>query len=221
MYEIKVKEHLSKTPVFSLSDINKIISNKEYSKRFLKRMYERKEIFKIKKNLYTFHSNPFLVSTFVVKPSYISSFSALHYYKLITQIPKEVICMTPKKHSEITFNEKIRFVNTNNFFGFREIEYENTKIPIAEPEKAIIDSLNIIPISVFEEAFDSINEEKMIEYIERTKKSSIIKRIGYLLEKQGYDEYKRLKRYINYRYIPLDPLLRKKHVKNKKWGLLV
>ena len=59
MYETRIKEHFSKTPVFSLSDVNQIINNRQYSKRFLKRMVKDKGIFKIKKNLYTLNKDPF------------------------------------------------------------------------------------------------------------------------------------------------------------------
>ncbi|MBS3151010.1 hypothetical protein J4443_01350 [Candidatus Woesearchaeota archaeon] len=220
MYETRIKEHFSKTPVFSLSDVNQIINNRQYSKRFLKRMVKDKGIFKIKKNLYTLNKDPFLISTFIVKPSYISSASALHYYRLITQIPKEVFCMTSKRSSEIKFMERINFFHTSYFFGYREAYYEKSKIPIADPEKAIIDSFSIIPVSVFEEAFESINEERMVGYLKRIKKSSIIKRTGYLMEKYGYDVYDSLKKYINYKYIPLDPL-QKRGKKNKKWRILI
>ncbi|HLC57965.1 MAG TPA: hypothetical protein VJH95_05300 [Candidatus Nanoarchaeia archaeon] len=220
MYEARIKEHFSNIPVFSLSDVNQIINNRQYSKKFLKKMVKNKEVFKIKKNLYTLHDDPFLISTFVVKPSYISSISALSYYKLITQIPKEVFCITTKRSSEIRFMEKIRFFHTDYFFGFKDIFYENARLRIAEPEKALIDSFNIIPVSVFEEAFESINKEKMINYLKKIKKSCVIKRVGYLMEKYGYDAHKELKKYINYRYIPLDPL-QKQGRSNKKWKLLI
>ena len=106
------------------------------------------------------------------------------------------------------------------FFGFKDIFYENARLRIAEPEKALIDSFNIIPVSVFEEAFESINKEKMINYLKKIKKSCVIKRVGYLMEKYGYDAHKELKKYINYRYIPLDPL-QKQGRSNKKWKLLI
>ncbi|MBI2671442.1 hypothetical protein HYX16_00750 [Candidatus Woesearchaeota archaeon] len=217
MHEIEVLEKLSKLPVFSLSDLNQIIENRGYAKKFLKRMCSQKKILKIKKNFYTFYKDDFLVSTFLVKPSYISSASALSYFRLITQIPNEVFCITQKKPQKIG---KINFFHTNYFFGFKNEEYENFKIMIAEPEKAIIDSFSIIPVSIFEEAFEEINADKMIKYLKKIRKSSIIKRVGYIMEKNGFDVYNKLKNLINYKYINLDPLLKSKGRKDIKWKII-
>ncbi len=221
MYELKVMENFSKTPVFSLSDVNQIINNRVYAKKFLRREIERGKILKIKKNVYTVHKDQFLVSAFLVKPSYISSVSALSYHKLITQIPNEVFCATTKKSGKIKFFTQINFFHTKHFFGFKIEDYDGFKIPIADPEKALIDSFSVVPVSVFEEAFDSINETKMIEYLKKIKKSSIAKRVGYLMEENGFDMYEKLKKLINYKYIGLDPLLKPKGKKNRKWGLII
>ena len=221
MYELKVMDTFSKTPVFSLSDVNQIINNRVYAKKFLKKEVERNRIFKIKKNIYTTHQNPFLVSTFLVEPSYIPSVSALSHHRLITQIPNEVFCATSKKAGKINFGSQINFSHTNYFFGFKTEEYEGFKISISDPEKAIIDSFSVVPVSVFEDAFESINEANMIEYLNRIKKSSIVKRVGYLMEKNGFDVYKKLRNLINYKYIGLDPTIKPKGKKNRKWGLII
>ena len=184
-------------------------------------MLLNKKVFKIKKNSYTLHDDSFLVSNFLVKPSYISSISALSYHRLITQIPNEVFCMTSKNSSKIKFDNLINFFHTNYFFGFKEERYEDFKILIAEPEKAIIDSFFIVPVSIFDEALENIDAEKMINYLKKMGKGSIIKRVGYLMEERGIMVYDKLKRFINYKYIPLDPLLKRNGRKNKKWKIII
>lgn len=217
MYELEVSEKLSKMPVFSISDLNQIINNRDYAKKFLKKLCKEGKIRKIRKNAYTFHKDDFIIGSFLVKPSYISSVSALSYHKLITQIPNEVFCATLKKSENI---RKINFFHTNYFFGYKEENYENFKILVAEPEKAIIDSFSIVPVSLFEEAIEEIAIDKMITYLKKTRKSSIIKRVGYLMEKKGIDIFESVKKIINYKYIILDPLLKNKGKKNKKWGII-
>src|SRR3989344_1823442 len=221
MYETEILKNFSSMPVFSLSDVNQIIENRDYAKKFLKRMLLNKKVFKIKKNSYTLHDDSFLVSNFLVKPSYISSISALSYHRLITQIPNEVFCMTSKNSSKIKFDNLINFFHTNYFFGFKEERYEDFKILIAEPEKAIIDSFFIVPVSIFDEALENIDAEKMINYLKKMGKGSIIKRVGYLMEERGIMVYDKLKRFINYKYIPLDPLLKRNGRKNKKWKIII
>ena len=221
MYEAEIIKKFESMPVFSLGDINQIINNRTYAKRFLKRMIKEGKIFKIRKNIYTLRKDPFLVSAFLINPSYISGASALSYHKRITQIPSEIFCATLKNNRKIKFEENINFIHTKYFFGFKVVNYENVNIPIATPEKAIIDSFSVIPISIFEEAFEEIDKRVMIGYLKRIKKSSIIKRVGYLMEKGGYDAYNELKKYINYKYIPLDPLIQNKGTKDKKWGVII
>ena len=115
----------------------------------------------------------------------------------------------------------MRFIHTKYFFGFDNSEYMNFKIPIATPEKAIIDSIGLIPISLIEDAWSNINIEKMLEYLQKIKKSSIVKRLGYLLEKHGFDIYDKIKDNINNKYIYVDPLAKKQGAKNKKWKLII
>jgi predicted transcriptional regulator of viral defense system len=221
MYEAKVIEHFSDVPVFRLGDVSQIVENREYAKKFLQRMVRQGRLKKIKKDFYTIHEDPFLVSTFLIKPSYVSSVSALSFHHLITQIPKEVFCFTTKQSKTINFISGINFVHTKYFFGFKHVKHEKIYIPIATPEKAIIDSIGIVPFSVFDEAFEKIDIEQLIDYLKTIKKSSIVKRIGYLAEKNGFDVYEKLKKFINNKYIFLDPIAKRYGKKNKKWKVVV
>lgn len=221
MYEVKIKEHFSKVPVFTLGDVNQIISNRVYAKKLISKEAREGKIKKIKKGLYTFYEDPFLISTFLLKPSYISSISALSYHHKISQIPNEIFCFTSKLPKTYFFVTKINFFHTKYFFGFKLEKYSNFKIPIATPEKAIIDSIGKVPLSIIEEAFEDLDMNRMLSYLKRIGKSGIIKRIGYLLEKNGYEVYEELKKYINSKYIPLDPLRKGKKKRIKKWRLKI
>lgn len=220
MYDADVLKQFSSMPVFSLSDVNQIINNKNYAKVFVKRMAKKQKILKIKKNTYTLHDDPFLISTFLIRPSYISSASALSHHNLITQMPSEIFCATSKTSRRINFISPINFSHTNHFWGFKTENYDGFNISIAYPEKAIIDSFSILPISVFEEAFGSIDERRMIDYIKKIKKSSVAKRVGFLMEKNGFDIYSDVRDIINYKYIPLDPLIKNRGTKNTRWGII-
>ncbi|MBS3090590.1 hypothetical protein J4433_02345 [Candidatus Pacearchaeota archaeon] len=220
MYELKIAK-LREMPVFSLADISQIVSGKEYAKKLAKRLVKANALFKIKRGLYTFYDDPFLVSSFLLKPSYISSASALSYHKLITQLPKDIFCFTSKQKKKLDFVTEILFFHTNYFFGFEMQKYENFILPVATPEKAVIDSLGILPISVFEEAMEKIDLERMLAYLKKIGKSCFTKRIGYLLEKNGFDVYDRLKKGINNKYILLDTIAKKEGAKDKRWKLII
>lgn len=220
MYEFKITK-LKEMPAFSLASISQIVSSKEYAKKLVRRLVKSNDLFKIKRDLYSFYDDPFLVSSFLLKPSYISSVSALSYHKLITQLPRNIFCFTPKQKKKFSFITEILFFHTNYFFGFEIEKYENFILPIATPEKAIIDSLSIVPISVFEEAIEKIDLERMLAYLKKIRKSCFVKRIGYLLENNGFDVYDKLKKFINNKYICLDPIAKKEGKKDKKWKLII
>ncbi|MCD6275028.1 MAG: hypothetical protein J7J15_03350 [Candidatus Aenigmarchaeota archaeon] len=220
MYEIEIIEKLSKMPVFDLGDVNQIIQNKLYAKKVVSKLVKAGKVKKIRKGLYTFYDDALLIATFLVKPSYISSVSALSYYHRITQIPKEVFCFTSKTTRKYFFIERINFYSTKFFFGFELKKYLNFKIPIATPEKALIDSIGKVPVTVIEDCFENLNVERMIFYLKKIGKSSIIKRIGYLLEIHNYDVFPVLRKYIDSKYIPLDPLAKTKEIKNTKWKII-
>jgi predicted transcriptional regulator of viral defense system len=219
MYETIILEKFSSMPVFSLADVSQITKSKAYAKSLLSSLLKKGKIKKIKRDLYTLHEDAFLVATFIIRPSYISSISALSFYGDISQIPNEIFCFTNKLPKTFHFIQTIRFFHTNFFFGFEEKEYKGFKILVADREKAIIDSIGKVPIYVFEEALEKVNPEKMLEYVKKIGKKSLAKRIGYLLEKRGYDVYSDLKSFIDKKFVFLDPIARGKK-KNEKWRVL-
>ena len=221
MYEAEVMEFYSKVPVFSLSDLVQIIPNRVYAKKFISRMIKKGKVKRIRKGLYTFHDDPFLIATFLLKPSYISTVSALSYYHKITQIPNEVFCFTSKPTKTYFFIERINFCKTKYFFGFEMKKYAGVEIPIATVEKAIIDSIGTVPLSVIDDSFEEVDVKRMISYLKVIMKSSIIKRVGFLLEENGYNVYQTLKKYMNNKYIPLDPIAKSKGKRNSKWKLVI
>ena len=221
MYEADIIAHFSKVPAFSLADASQIIKNREYTKKALSRMAKSGRIMRIRKDLYTFHDDAFLISTFLLRPSYISGASALSYHHAISQIPNEVFCITAKPPKSYFFKENIQFHKTKFFFGFEMEEHLGFKVPVATIEKALIDSIGYVPVSLIEEAFGSVNVELMLEYLKKIKKSTTVKRIGYLLEVHGHDVFGALEKYLDKKYIPLDPLVKRKGERNKKWYIVI
>ncbi len=216
MYELKLIKAVEKMPVFSLADISKITNSRSYAKKLIARLVRQETVKKIMRDAYTVHDDQFLIGPFIYMPSYISCASALQYYGLITQIPNAVFLMTKKRHKTITNNFNLIYHNTKNYFGFKIIDYKGIKLPIAEPEKAFIDSIGIHPIHLILESLEELNPEKLIFYAKKTKE---MKRIGYLLEKNNSSV--KTQKNISHKYIYLDPLGPKKGRKDKKWKLIV
>lgn len=227
---IKLLENTQKT-VFGVNDISKIIKKpREYSSLVLHRLKKKGFLVEIENNKYFLkETNPYVVFSNLVYPSYISFLTALNHYNLTTQIPKQIHIVCLKSKKEIKFdNYLLKFIKfkTNRFFGYKREKTVRGFIFVAEIEKAIIDSLFLPKYCPIDETFSAINQiesmniEKLINYALKMKSGVVLKRLGCLLEKKKIDIYDKLKNKINKKYDFLDATP-KNGKKNKKWKLII
>lgn len=169
-------------------------------------------------------ANEFSIASGIHWPSYISFWSALNYYGLSDQMPKEIFLATTKytknmgKFKYITLSEK-------RFFGYVQIG----DIVIADKEKAIIDSL-LLPkyaggireiIKSINSGFNELNIKKLSDYAVKIGSKAVLRRLGFILEEINYrgKDLKKLGKNIGKGYELLDPNLPKKNNLNNKWLL--
>lgn len=233
MQTLEIIKLLEKTKkgVFSINDITRIIrKSKEYSWLVLHRLNKKDLITKIEKNKYALkETNDYIIFSNIVYPSYISFLTALSYYNLTTQIPKQIQIVSLKSKKEIRFNGYVlKFIKfkSDKFFGYKREKLSNGFVFIAEPEKAIIDSLCLPKYCSIDEiynallSYNGLNIEKLIKYALKMKNIVVLKRLGFLLEKKGIDIHDKIKKKINKKYDSLSGENRKGAL-NKKWKLIV
>jgi predicted transcriptional regulator of viral defense system len=218
----------SKNSVFTFSQLARILEKREeYAKVFINRLTER-ELLRLEKNKYTLKgTNPFLVASNIIFPSYISFITAYSYYNLTTQLPRTFFVVSLKQRKPINFDSNlIQFVKFKKFrfFGFKREILEGKFAFVAEVEKAILDSLyqpKYCPISetFFALKNANLNLEKLFRYTKEMKSLAVIKRLGYLLEVIGIDASKIRTSFKNYTL--LNPALPRKGDINEKWKLVV
>jgi len=215
---------LERMPLFTENDVSKIINKSaKYVKTLLYRLNKEGLIKRIEKGKYTIYDDAVIYASHIAVPSYISLWTALRYYNMTQQQPTSLFIMVPKKRKNI--NNKIsaiNFISTKHMFGYKKERYSDFDIFITEPEKAIIDSMLFkIPIDDIEFALNSseIDFEKLSICANKTKNKSLIKRLGYLIEKKIGMSYN-LKAEDN-NYIVLDYNKKKVGKKNKKWRLII
>src|SRR3989344_3308183 len=225
--KISLIRELEKYPVFTIKNIKDITDKDDkYCKLILYRLKKDKLIFKIEKNKYTTHEDPLILASNVVWPSYISCWNALNYYNLTEQLPHAIFVITTRSrlNRNINFNNiNIIFIKTKPslLFGFRKENYKNFSIFIAEPEKALIDSVLYKKISfseiisIIKENKDKIKIKKIISYLIYIKNKSLIKRFCYLFDNMNLDYYNKLKKFMDNKYIYLDNKMPKIGKKNK------
>ena len=231
MKKIELIRELNKYPVFGIKTLKEIINkSREYTKIVVYRLKKERLIFEIEKNKYTTQRNPFIIVSNIIWPSYISCWSALRYYNLTEQLPETFFVITPKirKKRKIEFgNIRIVFVKLSPkyFFGYKKEVYQGFEIFIAEREKALIDSALLKKIS-FSEICDIIKSNKkkinfdlLIKYLVKIKNKALVKRFGFLFNKIGINTDK-LKKFIDFKYVPLEYSIKIGGKKNKEWRVI-
>ena len=228
MKSISLLKKLEAKPVFRVQDIERLcMCDRTYAKLLLHRLYLRKLIRRVTRNAYTLHDDIWLIASNLIYPCYISFWSASYFFGYTEQIVSTIYVVTTVEKKSIEFEGyTIEFVPLSEFFGYKKIKTEKGDIFIVENEKLLIDVFlrpkkcgNFAEIvNVFKNA--EIDESKVIEYLKRVGKQSIIKRVGYLLEKtRGID--------ISYafdldrNYVILNPFLKKWHKIDSKWRVRV
>jgi len=158
---------------------------------------------------------PFFLATRIVEPSYVGFWSALHYYGWTEQAPREVFVVNTRRSGRRTVERiAIRFVRLrpSRFFGYASARSGNVEFPVAEPEKAIVDSLLLpelcggmeLVAGALREALPGLERPKLEAYAARTAVRSLASRLGFLLARSGV-ESEALRTTRSAVYVKLDP----------------
>ncbi len=177
--------------------------------------------------------HPFVILPKLVKNYYISYRSALSYYGLTEQIPLYVFAATTERKSPVEFQGylyKFARMGKRKFFGYGKIKISDTEINIADREKAITDCLDREEYSGgITEIFKALcsNKEqfdfgRMADYALKIGNSSLVRRLGFLLDLIEQDTSKLENKIGAFRYIYLSSALPKKKLgTNRKWKLIL
>lgn len=183
---------------------------------------------------YTEHE--YVVASHLAEPYYIGYWSALNYHGLTEQIPMTVYVITTKRLKDRKIlDTRYRFITLieRKFFGYKSEVVSNTKINISDMEKTLADCLDHLEYcggvdEVAEgiwNAREDVSTHKIVDYGIRLGNSTILKRLGFLLEtlqiEVSQDIMGKIKSNLKKGYVLLDPLEEKRGQYSTKWGLLV
>lgn len=226
MKTVELLEELRKKPLFTINDLARLLrKGGQYVRLVAYRLKKRGLVKRIERGKYTVHDDPVIFASFIVTPSYISFWTALRIYNMTEQLPSGVMVAATKPKKDVEFgSQKITFTKISEFWGYKKMRYGSFDIFIAEPEKAVVDSM-IAKNVPFDEAAKSILEgeydhERLIEYAIKTGTSSLAKRVGYILEKRNVNA-NRLLGMADRNYIPLDWSIAVKGRKDPRWKVIV
>lgn len=228
MKSIELLKKLEAKPVFTIHDIERTAyCGRDYAKQVLSRLRKRGLIKRVRKNAYTMKDNIFEIASNIVHPSYISFWSASAFLGYTEQILNTVHVATTRRIKPLTFEGyKIKFIQLNDFFGYKKLREGRIEIFIAEDEKLLIDTF-LKPkecgnMDEIEKMFENskISKEKLIDYLKKVNSQTVTKRVGFLLEKiRGINISEDFR--LDNNYIPLNPFSMQGKKINAKWRLKV
>ncbi len=223
MKKIELLRQLQKYPLFTFNDfIKETRFSAKYAKVSIFRLKKEKLIFEIEKGKYTVFDESMIFASLIVTPSYISFWTALKFYNLTEQLPKDIMIASSRIKKPI-IKHRIQFFKTKNMWGYKKQRYEGFDIFIAEPEKAIIDSLLLknVPLDEIIKAIKTkeFNADMLVDYALKIKNKTLIKRLGFIMDYFGFNTAKLLN-YKDNNYVVLDWNYKKQNKKNKKWKII-
>lgn len=215
---------LEQYPFFTQNDIAKLTGKAPaYVRTMLYRLAKDGTIKRIERSKYTLHDDAILFASHITTPSYLGLWTAFRHYHWTQQQPFALFVLSPVSKKTVRFEHTvIRFIKTKHLFGYRKERYGDFEIFISDKEKSIVDALLFhLPFEDVLAALEDkdINFEKLAGYAKKTQNISLIKRLGYLLEKKDRNAYSLEPMDSN--YIVLDYLGKKKGKKDTKWRLII
>ena len=188
--------------------------NNNYAKLLLHRLEKKRWVERISKGNYIFIPpeygygkeerfpplDPFVVASGLIEPYYLSYSTANAHYGFTAQVPSVLYIATMKKKPQFAWrNITFRFVTLSEekFFGFKEIEVDNAKIKIAEPEKAVIDSVDKLGyggglpevVAVVYHSYNKIDKQKLASYARRMNSHALCQKLGFIIDFLGSKKY--------------------------------
>ena len=173
---------------------------------------------------------PFFLGTRLVEPSYVSFWSALHYYGWTEQAPRLVFVANTRlsrRRAVEPYAFRLVKIPPKRFFGYTLAREADVEFPMAEPEKAVVDSLYLprhaggmeVVSSALGEALESLDLDRLGAYAVRMGVRSLVARLGYLLERNRAAAGT-LERAGSAVYVRLDPRGPRRGRFNARWKVI-
>ncbi len=198
-------------PVFTIETAGAIMQRSAgYTRLYINRMHRKGLIYRVEKGLYSLpDTDEYTIASRIVPYSYITSYGALSYYGLTTQIPSGLQIISPKYHRKIvvgSYTATFSKVKKEYIYGYSALFNGPA---IAEPEKVFIDDLYMHRRMYYEEEFtDAITRGKLLvgrfeDYAIRSGDKAVVSLAGYYLERCGIRAEHRLLEYRSRSYLRL------------------
>ncbi|MFP3952396.1 MAG: type IV toxin-antitoxin system AbiEi family antitoxin [Candidatus Bathyarchaeia archaeon] len=232
--------------IFTLDDVmDSLDVSYDYAKVIVNRLVKKSWVIQLARGKYLivpleagvrgqYSEHGFVVASHLVEPYYVGYLSALNHHGLTELVPNTIYVATTKRRRDRTIlYRRFHFVTIREekMFGAMEVSISGSVVRISDPEKTIVDCLDHpeycngveeVAESIFFE-HGELDIERILGYAEKIGNRTVIKRLGYVLEKLGIEEYDELFRGIQLSkgYPKLDPTQPEEGAYNTEWGLQI
>lgn len=177
-------------------------------------------------------SNALLVGSFLAEPYYFSYATSNSYYGFSPQMPSMIYVATTKsKRLTRIHGNTYRFIRLSDrkFFGYKKVKVFDADVSMADKEKSIVDSIDKMKytggirevVEIIKVGIRKVDIDKLLDYACRMGSSSLVQRLGFLLESlkvEFDDEF--LIQHIGKSIVYLSPNGKKKGTYNKRWKII-
>lgn len=137
--------------------------------------------------------NPYIIGELLGEPYFFSYATANTHYGFSAQVDTTLFVAIKRQRRMLSLKGvNIQFVSLSEskFFGFGEAEVMGEKFKMAEPDKALLDSLDKPQYTsgleevctVFDRAKGKIDSGKLVDYALRFETISLFQRLGFLID---------------------------------------
>jgi len=191
---MKYYKELLELQCFTRTDVERITGNADTANSLLRNYQRKGYIESVKRNLYVAISietgqtmpNRYRIASHITEGAYISHHSAFEYYGCANQVFYEVYVSGGKRFAPFEYDDvAYRYVAPRIDIGIVE---RPDGVRLTDIERTVLDSINDFEkISGLEELLrcleliPRIDEEKMLEYLERYNKQILYQKVGYIL----------------------------------------
>ena len=180
--------------------------DQQRTKKVISKLTHNGWLIRVKRGLYAISDlsnrgflslSPFVVANLLVKDSYVSFESALAYHGMFDQLTSKTISISQAQYKTVQLQSvEYSFVKVMDkwFFGWQEVDINNTTVRMATAEKALIDMIQfhkskytvdlvVEKLSLYK---GSLDLHKMNEYLGKMSLTTI-KTFGFLFDLLGID----------------------------------
>ena len=171
IYKIRDLALNSKRAVYSIQQLSNLIKKpKRIAKVYASRIVRKGLASKPMRGRLAFVDDLYVMATQLIEPSYISLFSSLNFHGLMTQVPRDIECVTPKNSRCFeTLGIVYHKIPPSLFYGYEKYAKAGSYVFVADPEKAVVDGvyLNALPENMMTEVVERMDRRKLEMYVRR------------------------------------------------------